>query len=42
MEKYLDYLNENIDLNFKINDENSQVLHNETQTVLIEKDSIAS
>lgn len=39
MEKYLDYLNENIDLNFKINEDNSQVLHVETGTVLIEKDS---
>lgn len=39
MEKYFDYLNENLELNFKINDDNSQVLHTESETIFIEKDS---
>lgn len=38
MNTYLDYLKESFDLNFIINDDNSKVLHEDTNTRIIEKD----
>ena len=38
MEEYLDYIESSFELEFHINDENSQVLHTATNTIIVEKD----
>lgn len=38
MDSYLNYIKENFELNFHINDDNAKILHTETSTPIIEKD----
>lgn len=38
MNRYLDYLKDSFELEFQINDENSRIIHTETNTIIAEKD----